>query len=54
MSDVKTKVGMSRKVLTLVYLLEDENILLGLKKRGFGEGKVSSHLSIKFQSKTHF
>ena len=43
MSDVKTKVGMSRKVLTLVYLLEDENILLGLKKRGFGEGKVSSH-----------
>ena len=54
MSDVKAKVGMSRKVLTLVYLLEDENILLGLKKRGFGEGKVSSHLSIKFQSKTHF
>ena len=53
MSDVNTKVGMSRKVLTLVYLLEDENILLGLKKRGFGEGKVSSHLSMKFQSKTH-
>ena len=41
MSDVKAKVAMSRKVLTLVYLLEDENILLGLKKRGFGEGKVS-------------
>ena len=41
MSDVKAKVATSRKVLTLVYLLKDENILLGLKKRGFGEGKVS-------------
>ena len=41
MSDVKAKVAMSRKVLTLVYLLKDENVLLGLKKRGFGKGKVS-------------
>ena len=30
-----------KKVLTLVYLLDGEQILLGLKKRGFGEGKVS-------------
>lgn len=29
-----------KKVLTLVYLLDGEKILLGLKKRGFGEGKV--------------
>ena len=28
-----------KKVLTLVYIRDDENILLGLKKRGFGTGK---------------
>ena len=33
MKDIK------KKVLTLVYIRDDENILLGLKKRGFGEGK---------------
>ena len=30
------------KVLTLVYVLENEKVLLGLKKRGFGEGKVGN------------
>ena len=29
-----------KKVLTLVYLLNNDKVLLGLKKRGFGEGKV--------------
>ena len=28
-----------KKVLTLVYIRDEENILLGLKKRGFGQGK---------------
>ena len=27
------------KVLTLVYIIKDSQILLGLKKRGFGQGK---------------
>ena len=40
MSDFEGKTTKSKKVLTLVYLLDKENILLGLKKRGFGEGKV--------------
>ena len=31
-----------KKILTLVYLLDDDRILLGLKKRGFGVGKVWS------------
>ena len=36
------------KVLTLVYVLENEKVLLGLKKRGFGEGKVGNEkLNIK-------
>ena len=36
------------KVLTLVYVLEDEKVLLGMKKRGFGEGKVGNEkLNIK-------
>lgn len=29
----------SRKIYTLVLLLRQPNILLGLKKRGFGVGK---------------
>ena len=30
----------NKKVLTLVYIRDDDdNVLLGLKKRGFGEGK---------------
>ncbi len=28
-----------KKVLTLVYILKDDQILLGMKKRGFGVGK---------------
>ncbi len=28
-----------KKVLTLVYILKGDEILLGLKKRGFGTGK---------------
>ena len=40
MDDLKEKTISSKKVLTLVYLLDKEKILLGLKKRGFGEGKV--------------
>lgn len=30
---------MSRKILTLVFILCDEKILLGMKKRGFGAGR---------------
>lgn len=28
----------SRKLLTLVFIIEPERILLGMKKRGFGAG----------------
>ena len=28
-----------KKILTLVYILKDNQILLGMKKRGFGKGK---------------
>ena len=28
-----------RKVYTLVFLNQNEQVLLGLKKRGFGEGR---------------
>ena len=28
-----------KKLLTLVFLREGEKVLLGMKKRGFGEGK---------------
>ena len=35
------RVTKSKKVMTLVYLLDGENILLGLKKRGLGAGQVS-------------
>jgi len=28
----------SRKLLTLVFIIEQERILLGMKKRGFGAG----------------
>ena len=38
-----------KKVLTLVYLLDKENVLLGLKKRGFGEGKVGRRITQSFQ-----
>ena len=40
MDDLNPATIKSKKVLTLVYLLDNDNILLGLKKRGFGEGKV--------------
>ena len=30
---------MLRKILTLVLILQDEKILLGMKKRGFGAGR---------------
>ena len=29
----------NKKVLTLVYIRDDEKVLLGMKKRGFGQGK---------------
>ena len=29
----------NKKVLTLVYIRDEENVLLGMKKRGFGQGK---------------
>ena len=35
-----------KKILTLVYLLDGDRILLGLKKRGFGVGKVWSVYSL--------
>ena len=41
MGMTKDKATHLKKVLTLVYLLDGENILLGMKKRGFGVGKVS-------------
>ena len=37
----KPEMTCPKKILTLVYLLQNKRILLGLKKRGFGEGKVS-------------
>ena len=40
MDDSNSATFKSKKVLTLVYLLDNDNILLGLKKLGFGEGKV--------------
>ena len=30
---------MSRKVYTLVLITKEQSLLLGMKKRGFGEGK---------------
>ena len=42
MEITKDKATHLKKVLTLVYLLDGENVLLGMKKRGFGVGKVSS------------
>ena len=32
-----------RKVLTLAYLLKDDKICLGMKKRGFGEGNWNGY-----------
>ena len=39
MDATNTLKEIKKKVLTLVYIRDDENILLGLKKRGFGTGK---------------
>ena len=39
MDATNTLKEVKKKVLTLVYIRDDENILLGLKKRGFGTGK---------------
>lgn len=32
---------MSRKVLTLTFIIKDDQILLGMKKRGFGAGRYN-------------
>ena len=29
----------SKKVMTLVYIRNEDKVLLGMKKRGFGKGK---------------
>ena len=39
MDATNTLKEVKKKVLTLVYIRDDEKILLGLKKRGFGTGK---------------
>ena len=39
MDATNTLKEIKKKVLTLVYIRDEENILLGLKKRGFGTGK---------------
>ena len=36
---VRVGMNQTKKVCTLVYLLDNDSILLGLKKRGIGEGK---------------
>ena len=39
MDATNTLKEVKKKVLTLVYIRDEENILLGMKKRGFGVGK---------------
>ena len=36
---LRAGMNQNKKVCTLVYLLDNDRILLGLKKRGIGEGK---------------
>ena len=31
--------NVQKKVMTLVYIRNEDKVLLGMKKRGFGEGK---------------
>ena len=31
--------NVQKKVMTLVYIRKEDKVLLGMKKRGFGEGK---------------
>ena len=39
MDATNTLKEVKKKVLTLVHIRDEENILLGMKKRGFGVGK---------------
>ena len=34
--------NVQKKVMTLVYIRNEDKVLLGMKKRGFGEGKFCS------------